>query len=388
MQIVHVTPYFAPAFVYGGPPRSILGLCRALRRAGATVEVVTSTANGDGELPADVSAQKTFDDVPVTYVPRSFPKRYFRAAALAETLDRQAAGCDLVHLHGCWNAFGWAAARWCRRAGRPYVISPRGMLYPWSFRAGRVKKWASYQVMERPTLGRARFIHATSQHEADEIARLGLGVDVVVVPNGLEELGPSPSGERDAFRAKLGFRRDDFVILYLGRLHPKKGLDTLLDAMRRVGALHSDARLLMVGGGDPRYVASLTASARDLVEAGRVRFAGHLVGDDRRAAFGSVDAFALTSHSENFGLSVAEAIGAGLPVVVSRGCPWSQIETWRAGLWVDNTADAVATALTSLAADRPAAREMGERGRRAIREHLGWDRLAADMLQAYSRALR
>lgn len=388
MRIVHVTPYFAPAFVYGGPPRSILGLCRALRQAGATVEVVTSTANGDGELPAAVAARKTFDDVPVTYVPRSFPKRYFRAAELAETLDRQAADCDLVHLHGCWNAFGWAAARWCRRAGRPYVISPRGMLHSWSFRSGRVKKWASYQVMERPTLGRARFIHATSHHERDEIARLHLGVDVVVVPNGLEELGPSPAGERDAFRTKCGFSRDAFVILFLGRLHQKKGIHTLLDAMRRVAVSRPDARLLIAGDGDPGFVASLTVFARDLVDAGRVRFAGHLIGDERRAAFASADAFALTSHSENFGLGIAEAIGAGLPVVVSRGCPWPQIETWRAGFWVDNTPDAVAAALTALAVDRPAAREMGARGRAAIRTHLSWDRLAGDMLQAYSRALR
>src|SRR5580765_3083142 len=149
MRIVHVTPYFAPAFVYGGPPRSILGLCRALRHAGADVEVVTTTANGESELPDAVTARTSFDDVPVTYVPRSFPKRYFRAAGLEDALDRRAAGADLVHVHGCWNVFGWAAARWCHRVGRPYVLSPRGMLYPWSFRSGRVRKWASYRVMER-----------------------------------------------------------------------------------------------------------------------------------------------------------------------------------------------------------------------------------------------
>jgi len=387
MRIVHVTPYFAPAYVYGGPPRSILGLCQALRRAGADVGVVTTTANGDGELPPAVAARSVCDDVPVTYVPRSFPKRYFRAADLAETLDRHAAGCDLVHVHGCWNAFGWAAARWCRRTGRPYVISPRGMLQPWSFRSGRVRKWAGYRVMERPALSRARFIHATSQHESDAIDRLGLGVDVVTVPNGLEEFGPALAGERDAFRAKFGFRPDDFVILFLGRLHQKKGIDTLLRAMQHVAASRPEVGLLIAGTGEPAYVASLAALAQDLVDAGRARFVGHLVGDDRRVAFGSVDAFALTSHSENFGLSVAEAIGAGLPVVVSRECPWPQIEAWRAGFWVDNTPDDVAAALAALALDRPAAREMGERGRVAIRTLLSWDHLSHDMLHAYSRAL-
>jgi glycosyltransferase involved in cell wall biosynthesis len=302
-------------------------------------------------------------------------------------LTRCATGCDLVHLHGCWNAFGWAAAQWCRRAGVPYIVSPRGMLHPWSFRAGRVKKWTSYRLLERPTLARARFVHATSRHEADDIGRLRLGVGVVVVPNGLEEIDVLPAGERDAFRTRFGFHGDDFVILFLGRLHPKKGLEILIEAVREVTAARPEARLLVAGGGDPGYVASVHTLAGDLVASGRVRFAGHLVGEDRRAALGSVDAFALTSHAENFGLSVAEAIGAGLPVVVSRGAPWPQIECWGAGFWVENTPQAVVGALTSLAADRPAAREMGERGRLAIRTHLSWDRLAADMLQAYSRAL-
>ena len=103
MRVLHVTPYFAPAFVYGGPPRSVLGLCRALQRAGARVDVVTTTANGSAELPPAVTRQATFDGVPVTYVPRSFPKRHFRAAALTRVLDAHAGGCDLVHVHGCWN---------------------------------------------------------------------------------------------------------------------------------------------------------------------------------------------------------------------------------------------------------------------------------------------
>src|SRR5919202_3214264 len=123
MRVLHVTPYFAPAFVYGGPPRSILGLCRALRRAGADVEVVTTTANGDSELPAAVAAGREFDGVPVTYLPRTFPKRHFNAASLEAILDMRR-NVDLVHVHGCWNLFGWSAARWSRRRSIPYVVSP------------------------------------------------------------------------------------------------------------------------------------------------------------------------------------------------------------------------------------------------------------------------
>jgi glycosyltransferase involved in cell wall biosynthesis len=387
MRVLHVTPYFAPAFVYGGPPRSVLGLCRALQRAGARVEVVTTTANGTAELPLAVTEQPTFDGVPVTYVPRSFPKQHFRAAALTRVLDAHADACDLVHVHGCWNLFGWAAARWCRRVGKPYGLSPRGMLHPWSFDHRPKTKWLSYQLVEAPTLRGARFLHATSEQEAEVIARLRLGPQVVIVPNGLDDLEEPLPIRSDAFRARFGVQPGDFLVLFLGRLHPKKGLDTLIAATRRMAADRPEARLLVVGTGDPRFVRSLQTSARDLLDGGRIRFAGHLTGDDRRLALTSADAFALTSHSENFGLSVAEAMAAGLPVVVSRNCPWPQIDAWRAGFWVDNDAALVSTALTALACDRPAARAMGENGRREIRAYLCWDRLAGEMLAAYRLAV-
>ncbi len=386
MRILHITPYFAPAFVYGGPPRSVLGLCRALQRAGVEVDVVTTTANGADELPPSVTGQATFDTVPVTYVPRSFPKRYFRSAALTRVLDARHRGCDLVHVHGCWNLFGWTAARWCRRTGLPYVLSPRGMLHPWSFDHGRMEtKWLSYWLVEAPTLRGARLLHATSQEESDVIAALRLGTETVLVPNGLDDLDAPVPDRSDAFRARFGVQPADFLVLFLGRLHPKKGLETLIEAFRRLPA--ERVSLLVAGTGEPEYIERLQTAARDLILAGRVHFAGHLTGDDRRLALASADAFALASHSENFGLSVAEAMAAGLPVVVSRNCPWPQIEAWRAGFWVDNTADAVGAALTTLIADRPTARAMGANGRREVRTYLCWDRLAGQMLRAYERAV-
>ena len=387
LQIVHVTPYFAPAFVYGGPPRSVLGLCRALQRAGAGVRVVTTSANGATDLPPAVTEPGLYDDVPVTYLPRSFPKRDFRAAALPGTLDAVADGVDVVHVHGCWNCFGWEAARWCWRRGRPYVLSPRGMLYPWSFRQGRwIRKRVSYHLFERETLRRAALIHATTAQEADVIAALGLGSDVVVVPNGLDDLDELPLGRSDGFRARFGVQPADFLTLFLGRVHPKKGLDILIAGCRRAMADRRRATLLIAGTGERQYVERLQSTARDLIDAGRVVFAGHLAGEERRLALASADAFALTSLSENFGLSVAEAMAAGLPVVVSRDCPWPQIEAWGAGLWVENTPEAVGAALQTLMRDPVAAAAMGENGRRGARDHLGWPRLAVEMLQVYGRA--
>lgn len=219
------------------------------------------------------------------------------------------------------------------------------------------------------------------------VTALTLGNEVTVVPNGLDDLDEAQGPRSDAFRARFGVQPADCLVLFLGRIHPKKGLDTLLAAFREVTHHKRRAMLLIAGAGEPKYVASLKASARDLIDAGRIVFAGHLTGIDRRLALASADAFVLTSHSENFGLSVAEAMAAGLPVVVSRECPWPQIETWRAGMWVDNTPAAVSGALQTLMNDPAAARAMGQNGCRQARVHLEWGHLADEMLRLYARAI-
>jgi glycosyltransferase involved in cell wall biosynthesis len=282
--------------------------------------------------------------------------------------------------------FGWAARCCCPRRDVPYGISPRGMLHPWSFAHGRLAKWAGYRLQEATVLRNARFIHATSAEEADVVSRLGAGSRVITVPNGVDRIDTPPPGAIAAFRGRLGIGAGDFVVLFLGRLHPKKGLDTLVEAFRLVAGQHESARLVLAGSGETAYVQRLKESVCDLEAGRRVVFCGFLDGEDRRLALTAADAFALTSHSENFGLAVAEAMAAARPVVVSRTCPWPQIDEWRAGLWVDNAPADVASALDMLASNPAAAREMGENGRRAVRQHLGWEAVAGQMAAAYRRA--
>jgi glycosyltransferase involved in cell wall biosynthesis len=386
-RILHATPYFAPAYVYGGPPRSVLALCHGLQRADVRVSVVTTTANGAGELAPEVTAAETFEGVRVEYLPRGFPRRSFAAPRLTAILERHRRDYDLVHVHGCWNFFGWATARWCRRAGVPYVVSPRGMLHPWSFAHGRIRKALAYRLIEARTLQGARFIHTTSDEETRIVSALGVGADIVMIPNGVDAAAPQAPAAIDEFRRRIGAHSGDFVLLFLGRLHPKKGLDVLVDAFRMALRTHRHLFLVLAGSGDDGYVARLREDTRDLQEQHRIVFPGFLDGDDRRLALASADAFVLTSHSENFGLSVAEALAAGLPVVVSRDCPWQQVEEWSAGFWVENTAAAIAGAIGRLVENPAAARAMGDNGRRAVERALDWNAVAVTMRQAYRSAL-
>ena len=387
MRVLHATPYFAPAFTYGGPPRSVLGLCQALRRAGAEVSVITTTANGDDELPPEVTSRDSYDGVPVAYVPRGFPRRAFRAPELADALADRLRSVDLVHIHGCWNAFGWTTAQACRRAGVRFVLSPRGMLYPWSFANGRVRKWVSYQLAERRSLQDAAFVHATSADEASAVAALRVPGPIVTIPNGIADEASTIRSRAGEFRERFSIPPSSFVVLFLARLHPKKGVALLLDAFRRASAAHPDARLVLAGSGESRYVDSLKQSAADLVRQDRVAFLGHLSGDDRALALASANAFALTSYSENFGLAVGEAMAAALPVIVTRGCPWPSIIDWRAGWWVEPRVEDVTAALEELLTKPIEAREMGLRGRQQVLRAFDWTQIGQSMLEAYQRAL-
>jgi glycosyltransferase involved in cell wall biosynthesis len=377
MRILQVTPYFAPAFCYGGPPRSVLGLSRALARAGVGVEVVTTTANGRTELnpsPQSGESENGF----VTYrLPLMFPRRFFGATGMGRFLELIVHRFDVLHIHGLWNIPAWLAAQHARRAGIPYVLSPRGMLEPAALRFRASRKRFAYRAIEKRNLRGASLLHATSQQEAATLTRLFPDRRVVVVRNGVDLPEPAPAG---TVRVRLAIESTAPLVVFLGRLHPIKRLDLLLNAFAEVRLRHPSAVLALAGPDELGYARTLAPLA---AKAGGVRFLGTLDDDWKHSLLADADALVLCSDSENFGGSVAEALAASTPVVVTRTCPWRIIEETGCGLWVEHTADAIATGLLKLLADKPAAREMGRLGRTVAETLLSWDAIAREMIVHY-----
>ena len=371
MRVLHVSAYYAPAFVYGGPPRSIHALCRALPAQDVDVTVFTTDANGKASLPTEVRAAKRYDGVSVRYFRRSWPRSPIGSGDLRRALKRELRAYDAVHIHGLWNRVVWAAAAEARRAGIPYVLSPRGMLET-AARAHRSwRKHLSYAMFDRWVVDGASLLHATSESERETLRHLLPRVPVVLIPNGID-VAVQPGARGDSSSRN---------VLFVGRIHQIKRLDLLVDAFALVRRVHPDARLVIAGPDEGGLQPAL--SARASAHAGAIQWIGEVDASRRAALLADAAVLVMCSDSESFGMSVLEAMAAAVPVVVTRTCPWPDVHRHGSGFWVDQRAGAIADALHRVLSDPARAREMGRRGRALAETRYRWDVIAESFAAEY-----
>ena len=361
-------------------------LCRGLVRAGAEVTVVTTTANGEAELDVPLGLGVGVDrgGVRVFYFRRGRPKGFYRARGLAAACTKLARSHDVVHITGLWAHPGMAAAAAARRAGVPYIISPRGMLMPWALGYHGWKKRPVYLLSERRRLRAAAAIHCTGEDERVAVHALGLGATAFVVPNGLDPAEFERLPPRETARRMLGIPGDARVVLFLGRLHRKKGIERTLEAFAIVAETRPDVHLLMAGPSEQGYHGLIGAWAREHRLADRIQLPGELRGERRLAALAAADVFVLLSQSENFGMGVAEAMACGVPVVVTPGVGIAKaVERTGAGVVVDGGPRQAAEALASLLGDEQRRRAMGAKGRGLLQTEFSVDAVSREMLGWY-----
>lgn len=380
MRILHVIWSMSPEA--GGPPAAVKGLSGELVRLGHQTAIWTTEAgveSGVSEIAEGVEI-------------RSFPldglKKWFYAPLMGKALRSEAAGFDIVHIHGVWLYPTTAAARTCRTGDVPYLIRPCGMLSRFSLARKSLKKRLYGFAVERSNLSGAAAVHFTSEREASESFLFGARPPTVVVPNGVpiadEPDGADRSGE---FREKYGIGGRRYI-LYLGRLSEKKGLDLLCDGFLAAIGESSDVCLALAGPDEEPYARALKERTSEARRRGRIVFTGYLEGAEKQAAFSGAELFAHPSFDENFGMSIVEAMAAGLPVLVSDGVDLhGEIAESGAGCVVPLEVGKVAEGLRRLLGAPEAARKMGQRGRRLARERFGLRLVGDGMVRAYRRIL-
>jgi len=359
--VLHVIP--SAAAVDGGPNFAVRALARGLVARGLEVTVATTNAAGVGSLDVPIDSPVIEDGVVYRYFARTVPGSWKFSWPLTRWLWTHAGSYDVVHVHAL---FSYATIPGCRAAAHapvPYVLRPLGTLSEWSLGHRRWKKRPYYALLERSHLDMAAAIHVTSDAEAEDLARLGYGDRTRVIPLGVDV------GDRPPVRTRPEADQP-LQLVYLSRLHPKKNIPMLL---RALAVARAPVELTIAGDGDARYRAELETLAHSLGLAERVRFVGHIEGDAKRRALADADCFILPSAHENFGIAVAEALGAGLPVILTPGVALaSQVAAAGAGLVTEATEDAVAAAI-AWAAEHPGALvEMGDRAWWLARRELSW----------------
>ncbi len=384
MRLLHVVPTYLPAWRHGGPIASVHGLARELVARGHAVCVLTTNRNGPETMPVPVDEPVDVDGVEVRYFPVAPPARLARSPGMKRQFPAALADSDLLHVH---SVFLWppsAAARAARRAGIPYVVSPRGMLVPNLFALrGAIRKRLWLALEGRRMLRRADVIAATSDLEAGEAIHLVRGLPrVEVVPNGVDlpDLAsePAPSPAVAAALARQPF------LLHLGRVSWKKGLDRLLPALARLDGV----TLAVAGPDEGGESARLARLARAAGVADRVLFLGPVAGDDKEALLRGATLFVLPSHSENFGNAALEALARGVPAAVTPevGLAGAIVEA-DCGVLVPADPELWERTLVRVLADGERRREMGEAGIRMAREVFSWPAVAARMEEVYETIL-
>lgn len=279
---------------------------------------------------------------------------------------------DLVDVQGLWTYPSLANLRHSRKTGTPYLVTPRGMLDPWARRNSAWKKQIAALAFERAHLKGAVALRATAEMEAEHFRQMGLKNPVAIVPNGLilPELAPRREG---------GQR----TVLFLSRIHPKKGVDYLLQAWAAVQAEAPDWDLVIAGIDENGHEAELKALAARLALP-RVRFVGEAHGAAKQQLYRDADLFVLPTHAENFGLVVAEALAQETPVITTRNAPWQGLETEGCGWWIPldqaRLTDTLRGALSRPAEDLA---QMGRRGRGWVRRDFAMDHVAERMRDVY-----
>jgi glycosyltransferase involved in cell wall biosynthesis len=375
LRILHVIGDLAPAS--GGPAKAGFEMARALARRGHDMTIYTT----DFGQPADAPRDQTRDGVGIRLFPLQAPRIWLASWPLRHALAHDLPEFDLLHLHSLYLFHDWAAGGLARRIAKPYLVRPHGSLDPYIHRRRRLKKAIFDLWFQNRVLAGAAAIHYTAEDEMRLAQPFVQGAPGVVIPNGLDPADYATLPPKGSFRARYPEIGDRQILLFLGRINFKKGLDILA---RAVGRLARKDLHLVIAGPDGGYLAE---TRRFIAEAGvvdRTTFTGMLAGEEKLAAFADAALFLLPSYSENFGIAVVEAMACGLPVLISdRVNIWREVVADRAGLAAPCDPAAFAERITTMLAEPATLATMGVAGRAAVARRYDWASIALRLEQVY-----
>ena len=385
MKVLHVIPSVAP--VRGGPSHTIIEIVKNLCLIEKVeAEIVTTNDNGDQLLDVPLDKWCEYQGVPVRFFPRFSPaisaiREFSFSASLTTWLWHNIKNYDLIHVHAIFSYCSTVTMAICRQQKVPYINRPLGQLCRWSLEYKKYKKAVYLQTIEKANLQGAKVLHLTTVQEQKELEQLHWDLSSAIIPHGL-----TPPKLIDNARSKLcqllGIRESTFILLFLSRLHPKKGLDHLIPALTH---LQEDFVFVLAGSGTPEYEAEIDRLLAKYQLTNRTHKLGFVSGDKKDLCLQGADLFLLPSYSENFGIAVLEALGAGTPALVTPGVALApDIELHQVGYVVPQEPKAIGDAITKHFSLSPGEREqLSQKARQFAIENYAWDKIVQQLFTVY-----
>jgi len=360
MKVLYVVASLSPT--WGGPVPVVKGITEAMAKKGLNVTVFAPVVQGGshGVIQLEGVRVRLFRQDLLSEVWRAY------SSELAKALHREIERFDLVHIHEIWHHPHFVAYRAARKAKKPFIITVHDALEPWCLNYKALKKRIYAALIQRRILNKAAAIHTITQEEVEHIKAFGVDSPIFTIPNGidLEEFSELPP--REEIEKLYPELQDKKVVLFLGRIHPKKGLDLLARAFGKIARERKDVHLIIVGPDERGYRSEVE---RLLVSEGvveKVTFTGMLTGREKLAALSRADICVIPSYSEVRSIVALEAIICRLPVIITRQCHFPEVAEARAGIVIDSDSAQLAEAMVKLLDNTKLREEMGNNGRRLV----------------------
>jgi glycosyltransferase involved in cell wall biosynthesis len=383
VKLLHVIPAYEPAWAFGGTITFTSLLCRELASLGVDVTVCTTNSDGKGgELDVRVNAPVNLGGVKVIYFPCDFQKkRAFYSRLLSRKIMTIVPGFDIVHVTSVWQYHQVTVAKVCKKHNIPYVVSPQGSFQKWPLKQRTIRKRLYWLLFGKRTTMNAAAVHFTAQEERIESLSLIPEVRSFIVSNGIKV--PTDCSFPNDIRKQAGIPDTAFLLLHLGRINRKKGIDLVIKAL---GILKNKRIFLLVVGNvdDERHFIYLKKLVTILNLENNVIFHGQVAKEYTESFYTASDLFVLTSYSENFANAVAEAMSFGLPVLISRRVGiWREIEEDVAGIIVDLHETDIAQSINKIIDDSHVLEKISQNARDAALNRYDIRKVALQMMRAY-----
>lgn len=362
MKILHVISSLDLSI--GGPAKSVSDLSLYLAKNGQDITVFTTESDNP------YSIDYIYPNLRFIFVSANEFKQQLNDLIRNEKFD-------ILHGHSLWSMHVHYLSVIAQKNNIPYVITPRGTLEPWALNAKKWKKRIAMLLYQRKDLKKAACIHATAVMEAANIRSLGFKNPIAFIPNGVDI--------PDSYFTRSTKKEDKRTILFLSRIHPKKGIEFLISAWEKIDiTIRKDWQIKIVGAGDENYISSLKKLISLSALENEIQLIGPLYGTDKSEVLSNAELFVLPTYSENFGVVVAEALLYGVPVITTVGTPWEELNTHNAGWWIEIGVEPLVKALLhSMQLSETERRAMGENGKKLVVSNYSIQSVASKMVDLY-----